>query len=160
MEIWSTLTEYPNYKISNLGRIFNRSTGFFLKPSITRQGYMIVGLSKDGVQKSYLLHRLIADTFMPNYGNPRQVVEHINGIKTDNRAENLRRVSNNGKINQGVSLHRSNMFKSSIKINGKRVNKYFKSFDEAVSDYKSRYKMYNIEECTSIYDEKLLYKNK
>jgi hypothetical protein len=52
------------------------------------RGYLVVGLSKNGVRKSYRLHRLVAMAFHPNPEN-KLFVNHINGIKTDNRPSNL-----------------------------------------------------------------------
>lgn len=51
-------------------------------------GYVEVALSKDGATKSFLLHRLIAKHFIPN-PESKPCVNHKNGIKTDNRIENL-----------------------------------------------------------------------
>jgi hypothetical protein len=51
-------------------------------------GYLSIDLCKDGKVKKYLAHRLMAETFLDNPKNKEQV-NHINGIKTDNRLENL-----------------------------------------------------------------------
>lgn len=58
-----------------------------LKQSINR-GYYRLGLTKDGRQKYFKVHRLIALAFIPNEEN-KPFINHKNGIKTDNRAENL-----------------------------------------------------------------------
>ena len=59
-----------------------------LKQKVNKFGYKEVTLSKNGKAKTILLHRLIANHFVPNPNNLPQV-NHINGIKTDNRIENL-----------------------------------------------------------------------
>lgn len=59
-----------------------------LGTKINRLGYKEVALSKDGKTKTVLLHRLIAMHFVDNPAN-LPCVNHINGIKTDNRIENL-----------------------------------------------------------------------
>ena len=51
-------------------------------------GYLSVDLCKNGNVKKTLAHRLIAETFLPNLENKPQV-NHINGIKSDNRVSNL-----------------------------------------------------------------------
>lgn len=59
-----------------------------LGTKVNKFGYKEVALSKDGRTKTVLLHRLIAIHFVPNPDN-LPVVNHKNGIKTDNRIENL-----------------------------------------------------------------------
>lgn len=58
-----------------------------LKHSI-KNGYEVVGLSKNGKIKTLLVHRIIAKAFIPNPQNYK-IVNHKNGIKTDNRISNL-----------------------------------------------------------------------
>lgn len=59
-----------------------------IKSKTNREGYKEVALSKDGNTRTILLHRLIASHFIEN-PNEYRCVNHKNGIKTDNRIENL-----------------------------------------------------------------------
>lgn len=59
-----------------------------LTQKMNKFGYYEVALAKDGVMKTFLVHRLMAKAFVPNPDNLPQV-NHKNGIKSDNRIENL-----------------------------------------------------------------------
>lgn len=59
-----------------------------LKPRYDKNGYLRVGLNSEGRQKMHPVHRLVGLTFIPNPENKPQI-NHINGVKDDNRVENL-----------------------------------------------------------------------
>lgn len=59
-----------------------------LKPYFNKKGYLIVDLRKDKIRKCKTVHRIVAETFIPNVEHKPQI-NHKNGIKTDNRVENL-----------------------------------------------------------------------
>lgn len=85
-EYWVNLIE-NEYFISNLGRLYSAAYRKLFKIRIDKYGYPIVSLKK--IAKYPLtVHRLVAQTFIPNIENKPQV-NHKNGIKLDNRAENL-----------------------------------------------------------------------
>lgn len=90
-EIFKDVRGYEGfYEISNLGSV--RSTSYkgtrILKPSKTKSGYLNVLLCVNQVKIHKLVHRLVAEAFLENRNNLEQV-NHINGNKEDNSAENL-----------------------------------------------------------------------
>lgn len=94
-EIWKDIVGYEGlYQVSSNGVI--RSLNYrgtskekILKPRLSSSGYYQVTLFKNGERKDFNVHRLVAMAFIPNPEN-KGCVDHINGIKVDNRAENLR----------------------------------------------------------------------
>lgn len=80
---------YEDYLISDTGHVYSLKTEKYLKSCKYKDGYYIVSLSKNKKHKSVLVHRLVAQAFIPNPSN-KPTVDHINRDKTDNRVENLR----------------------------------------------------------------------
>jgi hypothetical protein len=82
------------YEVSSEGDVFSvidrkgSWAGRKLKPGRCGSGYLQVNLCRDGVVKKHAVHRIVDQAFHPNPDNLPQT-NHINGIKTDNRADNL-----------------------------------------------------------------------
>ena len=95
-EIWKDIDGFPGYQVSSEGRIrsfWNNAHNIANEPNIItgvkdKDGYIRVHLHVDTKSKIVSLHRLIAKAFIPNPDNKPQV-NHINGIKDDNRVKNL-----------------------------------------------------------------------
>lgn len=76
------------YLISDTGRVFSMHRHRELKPKMSNTGYLRVTLCNDGEHRTVCIHRLVAMAFIPN-PDGKPTVNHLNEIKTDNRAENL-----------------------------------------------------------------------
>ena len=119
-EIWRTVVIkgeiYDNYKISNLGRLINlnyRRTGKakLMKPFDNGHGYLQVHLSKNKITKTFLVHRLVSEIFIPNPNNLTEI-NHIDEDKTNNRVDNLEWKSHKGNCNHGTRNKRMAKTKS------------------------------------------------
>lgn len=88
-EIYKPIKGFNGYEVSNLGNVKSiRFNNRILKQHKDPKGYVKVKLYKDKIGYTQKVHRLVALTFLSNPNNKEQV-NHINGIKTDNRVENL-----------------------------------------------------------------------
>lgn len=102
-EIWRDVVGYEGiYKVSNFGRVITLSRqiwngkGWYtskerlIKPSVNYKGYEMVYLSKNGSDKMFFVHRLVATAFIANNNIQKNTqVNHKDGNKRNNRTENL-----------------------------------------------------------------------
>lgn len=79
---------YSNYEITTNGKVINILSGKELKQHKSKTGYLHLMLYNDNGSKNFLVHRLVAEAFIPNPDN-LPCVNHKNEDKTDNRVENL-----------------------------------------------------------------------
>lgn len=92
-EIWKDIPNCEGYQVSNLGKVKSLSKKtknqysykeIILKQSNDKNGYKVVSINK----RTKKVHRLVAEAFIPNQNNLPQV-NHISGIKSDNKVKNL-----------------------------------------------------------------------
>lgn len=110
-EIWKNIRDYEGlYQVSNLGRVKSLGNNKtkkekIMKPSVNKSGYLLICLSKNGYIKNYLVHRLVAQAFIPNpYDLPQ--VNHKDEDKTNNVVSNLEWCDQKYNNNYGTRLER------------------------------------------------------
>ncbi len=151
-EEWEPVLGYEKfYEISSMGRVktLGRDSGKvknkvwvkILKQSFMTKGYVFVALyGKDGKSKQKTIHRLVATAFIPNPENKPEV-NHLFGIKTDNRkrmlawntvSENRKHAHDIGlkKANKGMlgkfgSKHHNSKVVAQYDLDGNFIKKYF-----------------------------------
>jgi len=144
-EIWKNIENYETYSVSDLGNVRNDKTGRSLKPRKDTSGYFIVDLCKNGIVKTFKIHRLVALAFIENPEN-KLCVDHLDGNPQNNSIANLRWATTtengmNRKISvtntsgtKGVCFHKTtNKWQSQIYIGGKQFHLgTFEKIEEAI----------------------------
>lgn len=129
-EEWRIIPDYPEYAVSNKGNIVTLKTGKLRKFS-DHKGYKQCMLRKDGKAYNKFVHRLVANAFLstPQEG---QIIDHINGVRDDNRVENLRWCSQDENLHFPLAKeHREHLCKvcSQYNLDGTYVATYKSSFE-------------------------------
>ena len=106
------ISGYENYKISEDGIVYSSYTNSVKRTSLHRQGYFLIGLYKDKVEKKMLVHRLVAMTYIDN-PNGYKYVNHIDGDKKNNHIGNLEWVTS--------SDNQKHAYKNGLKIASRKT---------------------------------------
>lgn len=118
-EIWKEVVGFEDYyevsnhgRIRSLDRVTNNGTqirkGRIIKQKKYKSGYMYAHLSKDGKEKWYTVHRIVAMAFIPNPNNYDEI-NHKNEIKSDNSVENLEWCTKRYNTNYGTGNRRRSL---------------------------------------------------
>lgn len=86
--MYKNIINHEGYYIYENGDVFSSISNRFLKKYLDKNGYYRIGIRNGKKVKGYFIHRLIAIHFIDNPENKPQI-NHKNGIKSDNRIENL-----------------------------------------------------------------------
>lgn len=86
--MWIQVPNYLNYEVSDKGEIRNVNTGRILKLKPNERGYYYTNLSNESKYKTFRIHRLVAELFIPNPENKPEV-NHKDGDKSNNSVDNL-----------------------------------------------------------------------
>lgn len=111
MEEWRDIKDYEQlYQISSMGRVKSLNYNHTGKERIMKgcnngNGYLYVGLCKEGKRKNYLVHRLVAQAFLDNPNNLPQI-NHKDEDKTNNRVENIEYCDRSYNLNYGTHNER------------------------------------------------------
>jgi len=149
VETWRDISGYANlYQVSSHGRV--RSTRYnkirFLRPETNNRGYFRLSLYRPGdVRRKFLVHRLVAQAFLPPVEGMSQV-DHLNGIRHDNRHSNLRwctqslnnlnskvRKDSGSQIKGIYYIPASKLWRARLTYKGELRSGYFKSLNKAAA---------------------------
>lgn len=143
-EYFKIIIDFDDYLIGDCGTVISlKKNGWKKMKTIKNDNddYLRVNLYMNGKQHRWLIHRLVAEAFIPNPDNLPQV-NHKNEIKTDNRAENLEWCDYTYNINYGLrnqraseSLKKSELFIKYVESLKKNIVQIFK--DEVIKIYQS-----------------------
>lgn len=156
METWKDVIGYEGiYQVSDLGNLRSlnyKRTGKIqlLKPARDNKGYLRTAFMKDGNLKTIKVHRIVAQTFL-GISKDYPQVNHINGIKHDNRLENLEWCNNSQNqihaINLGLTKNKKrplNEVNKKIKISDELLLSIFEEYKNGASK-RSLAKKYNFD---------------
>jgi hypothetical protein len=143
LTIWMPIKGYENYEVSISGSVRNVISKKILKPMI-RNGYYHINLRKNGKMKHHNIHRIVANTFIPNIEN-KKCVDHIDSNRLNNTISNLRWASyqenqfntslnsNNTSGIKGVWFNKiRNKWYAQIYLNYKRIHiGYYDNIEDA-----------------------------
>jgi len=136
------------YKISNYGNVYSQFIRRNRKLVLYNNGYYCIAIKIKGVQRSFLIHRLVATHFVSNPEN-KQTVNHIDGNKFNNRWDNLEWLTLKENIQHG---YRTGLLSPvQVKYGEDHSNSIFKESD-ILDIYKFRKEGLSLQKISSKYN--------
>ena len=128
-EQWKKHPEFDNYQISNLGRVWSERRQRIMSIFKQNFGYWLIQIvDNNGKSTRFLVHRLVALTWIPNPSN-KKYVNHLDGNKANNTVTNLEWVTSSENILHArqTGLNPYNLPTQNLKLGGQRkgTSKYF-----------------------------------
>ena len=152
-EIWKDIKDYEGlYMVSNWGRVKslprNGTVKYarILKPGTNRYGYLFVNLSKNGIIKTYLVHRLVAEAFLDNPDNLPQI-NHKDEDKTNNHVNNLEWCDAKYNTNFGTCIERRSKKKSKTVLQYDLEGNFIREWPSTMECERNGYKNTGISQC-------------
>lgn len=149
MENLTVITEYPKYSINrDTQQVWSTISKKYLRSKKSKNGYYCLNLKKDKKSFTVYLHRLMAQTFL-ECKEGKNLVDHINRNRLDNRIENLRWVNSSGnsfnRVCKGYAhVKNTNKYRVRIAVGGRKIDGgYFDTIKEAKKKYKKLKKKYH-----------------
>lgn len=146
-EIWKDVKGYEGlYQISNLGKVKRlvsvkcKKERFLSITKDRKSGYCRVMLCKNNKTKRFLIHRLIAEHFIPNPEN-KPCIDHINGVKDDNRIENLRWCTYKENNNYQIAKRNNSESQKKLRLNTDWVKRNKEAIKKAMQTDEVRRKI-------------------
>lgn len=134
---------YPNGDILTKTHYGHKGKEAILKPAKDKKGYLRFGLMKEGKLHTKKGHRLVAENYLPNPNNLPQV-NHINGIKTDNRVENLEWCTNMQNVHHAIENGLFSYVKGIVKLNKEQVKQIRLKYKPNIYTRKMLAKEFNV----------------
>jgi len=129
LETWVTIPDFPDYKVSDRGNILNINSGRILKPGLYT--YKKVYLYKKGRPYMRYVHRLVAQSFIPNPEGKKEV-NHKDFDKHNNHVSNLEWVSYSENNAHAIERVRGSMKGLACKLKESDVISIRRLLDEGV----------------------------
>ena len=132
---WRDVVGFPNYEVSNDGQVRGKRFGVIRKLTDNGYGYYVVSLWKGKTTKRKKVHRLVAEAFLPR-ADENLVVNHKNGDKHDNNADNLEWVTQRENLRHAfktglkpITEKQRNAARNNMKHNAKNFVRRVQSID-------------------------------
>lgn len=137
MEIWKTITDFPNYEVSNLGNI-RRIRDKKIMKQYWDVRYFRINLSHNGKKTKCSVHRLVALYHVTGQSNEKNVVNHKDGNRRNNNSDNIEWVTEHENVKHAIDT-------------GLRDNKGMAQTNSKLSDDDIKFIRANFKKCDPVY---------